>query len=125
MEPTGTNAEEFPRDCGEQRHVEEPTIEVPERGSARYANLPKPEESHWARPEVCCLVRFKEVTAEGLLRHPVFERLLPDQVVHECDVDQAGLQPRGVVRSPPSGHHPADARRWPEPSPPEIALSSA
>jgi len=69
----------------------EPPIELPERESAGYANLPKPVETVWARPELCCEVRFKEVTTEGLLRHPVFVRMRPDKRVHECDVDQAAL----------------------------------
>jgi bifunctional non-homologous end joining protein LigD len=69
----------------------EPPMPLPERESARYANLPKPEETVWARPEICCEVRFKEVTADGLLRHPVFVRLRPDRRPHECDNDQPSL----------------------------------
>ncbi|NKB88401.1 MAG: DNA ligase D [Acidobacteria bacterium] len=85
----------------EALRVDAPAIEVPERRSARYANLPKPDDTHWSRPELCCLVRFKEVTAEGLLRHPVFERMLPDQRAHECDVEQPGLQHAAALRPEP------------------------
>lgn len=80
--------------------AEDVSIELPERKSARYANLPKPAETVWVEPEICCEVRFKEVTSEGLLRHLVFERLAPDVRSRDCDVDQAALL-HAVVLHPP------------------------
>ncbi len=76
----------------------EPPLTVPERESRGYANLPKPAETVWATPQLCCEVRFKEVTADGLLRHPVFVRMRPDQRVHDCDTDQTGLRHAVALR---------------------------
>ncbi len=70
----------------------EPPLELPARESAGYANLPKSAETVWVAPELCCEVRFKEVTGEGLLRHPVFVRMRTDKRAHECDTEQAALR---------------------------------
>ena len=69
-----------------------PPIELPDRESAGFSNLPNPAETVWAKPELCCEVRFKELTREGLLRHPVFLRMRPDKRAHECDIDQPALR---------------------------------
>ncbi len=71
--------------------TESPPLVLPDRESAVFAHLPSPEDAVWVRPEVCCAVRFKEVTADGLLRHPVFERLHPDLLPRDCDVGQSAL----------------------------------
>jgi bifunctional non-homologous end joining protein LigD len=54
----------------------EPTCEgAPQSGSRRVL---------YARPELVCRVRFTEVTSAGLLRHPVFEALVPNLEPGEC-----------------------------------------
>ncbi len=73
--------------------VEPPTppVELPESGTQRHANIPKPEETVWVRPQLVCEVRFKEITPDGLLRHPVFSRMRGDKQAAECDTDQGSL----------------------------------
>jgi bifunctional non-homologous end joining protein LigD len=93
-------------------------IELPDRSTARYANLPKPGETIWVRPELCCNVRFKEVTAEGLLRHPVFQALLPDRRSHDCDAEQASLLHAAALR-------PADTGAADDPDPPAAPAGPA
>ena len=39
---------------------------------------------HWTRPELVVEVRYKEVTEDGLLRHPSFLRLRDDKSPAEC-----------------------------------------
>ena len=41
------------------------------------------EPATWVKPEVICEVRFSEWTNEGMLRHPAFQRLRPDQGIEE------------------------------------------
>ncbi len=42
------------------------------------ANLPDDEASTWVEPEVFAQVRYREVTPDGSLRHPVFEGMVDD-----------------------------------------------
>ena len=55
---------------------------------ARSAEVPRdaPEDarSHWVQPRFVCEVKFKEVTADGVLRAPVFLRLRDDKKPREC-----------------------------------------
>ncbi len=68
-----------------------PPVQLPESGTQRHANIPKPEDTVWVQPELVCEVRFKEVTPDGLLRHPVFVRLHGDKRPADCDTDQTSL----------------------------------
>lgn len=88
----------------------EPPLPLPDAGSKRYANLPKPGETTWVRPELACEVRFKEVTDDGLLRHPVFLRLRPDKPVHECDASQPALRHAEALAGEDEGDPPASVR---------------
>jgi bifunctional non-homologous end joining protein LigD len=51
---------------------------------AATGDLPKGREHVWTSPEIVCEVRFKEWTADGQLRHPVFVRLRDDKTPEEC-----------------------------------------
>jgi len=57
-------------------------IEVPE------ANLAVPQEegrwTRWVRPLLVCAVEYLAITAEGLLRHPVYKGLRRDKSPGEC-----------------------------------------
>ena len=46
--------------------------------------LPTGDRHVWVDPEVCCEVRYKNVTDDRLLRHPVFVRLREDKPPGEC-----------------------------------------
>ncbi len=59
--------------------VDEPACRPPEGGE-----LPRGKAPRWVRPEIVVEVRYKEVTAQGLLRHPVFVRTRDDKAPHEC-----------------------------------------
>jgi bifunctional non-homologous end joining protein LigD len=45
---------------------------------------PKDAETTWIEPTVVCEVRYKEMTEQGLLRHPVFLRFRDDKTPAEC-----------------------------------------
>ncbi len=55
---------------------------------ARRANAPRnaPDDtsSRWVQPRFVCEVKFKEITADGVLRAPVFLRLRDDKKPREC-----------------------------------------
>lgn len=51
---------------------------------AATGSLPKGREHVWTNPEIVCEVRYKEWTADGRLRHPVFVRLRDDKRPEEC-----------------------------------------
>ena len=46
--------------------------------------VPTGPSHHWVRPELVVEVRFKERTEQGLLRHPVFNRLRTDKPPEDC-----------------------------------------
>jgi bifunctional non-homologous end joining protein LigD len=56
--------------------------------AAKQATPPRNAEHdadmHWIEPELVCEVRFKQVTADGVLRQPAFVRLRDDKRVEEC-----------------------------------------
>jgi bifunctional non-homologous end joining protein LigD len=52
---------------------------------------PADRETTWVNPRVVCEVRFKEWTAQGLLRQPVFLRFRSDKAPEDC-VRQGRLQ---------------------------------
>ena len=46
--------------------------------------LTSSDSIHWIEPLLVCEVAFREYTAQGHLRQPVFQRLRPDKEPHEC-----------------------------------------
>ncbi len=50
----------------------------------RLASAPKESGQHWCTPEFAIEVRFKEVTPDGALRHPVFLRIRDDKTPKDC-----------------------------------------
>ncbi len=42
----------------------------------------------WVAPRLVCEIRYREVTAEGLLRQPTFLRWRPDKPIDECGMPQ-------------------------------------
>jgi bifunctional non-homologous end joining protein LigD len=51
---------------------------------AATGDLPKGKEHVWTNPAIVCEVRYKEWTADGQLRHPVFVRVRDDKRPEEC-----------------------------------------
>ncbi|HEY6468274.1 MAG TPA: non-homologous end-joining DNA ligase [Candidatus Dormibacteraeota bacterium] len=68
------------------------------------------EPATWVRPELICEVRFSEWTSEGMLRHPAFQKLRPDQALD----DTAREQPTPV---PPNAKTQRTSRNTTERSP--------
>ncbi len=73
-----------------------PRLEAARCAQPAFEGAPDPpvRGSAYLRPELLCAVRFTEVTEAGLLRHPVFEVLLPD-----LDPEQADPPPGGGVEA--------------------------
>src|SRR5690606_36315160 len=72
--------------------------------------VPRGRAHHWVPPDNVVEVRYKEVTEQGLLRHPVFLRRREDKPPEECRLetaDPAGVSPAGGSRS---GKAPRDAK---------------
>ncbi|HVS62845.1 MAG TPA: DNA ligase D [Thermoanaerobaculia bacterium] len=66
--------------------------------------LPRGKGHRWVEPELCCEVRFKESTPQGMLRHPVFLRLRDDLEAEDCARQQAPAHddaPEAALASPP------------------------
>jgi bifunctional non-homologous end joining protein LigD len=63
--------------------------------------VPKGKEETWVEPRLVCEVRYKEWTAEGLLRQPVFLRFRDDKPVEECE-----RRVLGGAQQPPSARSP-------------------
>ncbi|MEZ4414342.1 MAG: DNA ligase D [Gemmatimonadota bacterium] len=55
------------------------TAEPPEHGP-----VPRGASHHWVAPEMVVEVRYKEVTDDGMLRHPAFLRLREDKPPGDC-----------------------------------------
>jgi bifunctional non-homologous end joining protein LigD len=68
--------------------------------------LPKGKAHHWVRPERVVEVRYKEVTPDGMLRHPAFVRTRDDKPPEEC---------QGPPAPPPAEN--GDGDHLPEPLP--------
>jgi len=69
--------------------------------------VPAGKGNTWVTPELVCEVRFREWTGEGLLRHPVFERLREDKRVEEAVREVPRLRPGPT---PATGEEGAAAR---------------
>ncbi len=46
------------------------------------------EPATWVKPELICEVRFSEWTNEGMLRHPAYQKLRPDQTIEDTHREQ-------------------------------------
>ncbi len=46
--------------------------------------VPTGKGHHWVEPELVCEIRFRELTDDGLLRHPAFLRFRADKPPEEC-----------------------------------------
>ena len=61
-------------------------------------------DHHWARPQLVCEVRYREITEQGVLRHPVFLRIREDKKPEECVAPVVGghdpVEP--IPHAPPS-----------------------
>ena len=51
--------------------------------------VPKGKAHHWVRPELVVEVEYKELTEQGLARHPSFKRFRTDKAASECRTDEA------------------------------------
>jgi bifunctional non-homologous end joining protein LigD len=87
--------------------------------------VPKDKGTVWVEPRRVVEVRYKELTGEGLLRHPVFLRFRDDKPIEECVREGTGGTPElppplpSIVASkpPPERKVPfsnLDKRFWPE-----------
>jgi bifunctional non-homologous end joining protein LigD len=46
--------------------------------------VPRGKDNHWVEPDLVCEIRFRELTSDGLLRHPAFLRFRDDKPPEEC-----------------------------------------
>jgi len=91
--------------------------------------VPRGADTVWIEPAVVCEVRYKEMTAQGLLRQPVFLRFRDDKRPEECvragkreagsEKPQPGLSVSGTRAGPA-----LPASRFPLPDASSVALSN-
>ncbi len=76
--------------------------------------VPKTRGHFWVRAELVCEVKYKERTADGLLRHPSFQRLRDDKKPEECHAPEArGAERTLPVEAPePASAEPGTERRF-------------
>ena len=55
------------------------------------------EPATWVKPELVCEVRFSEWTRDGILRHPAFRTLRPDQRPEDCFREQPPAPPEKAL----------------------------
>lgn len=85
--------------------------------------LPKDKDTTWVEPELVAEVRYKEITGDHLLRHPVFVRFRDDKPASECVLDRSGES--GVVPVEAGGDSPVpDSDHSPLPTPREVVFSN-
>ncbi|HEX9728927.1 MAG TPA: DNA ligase D [Gemmatimonadales bacterium] len=60
------------------------TLDAIRRETPACLHPPAGETHTWVEPEQVCEVRYKELTEEGLLRQPVFERFRDDRPPRDC-----------------------------------------
>ncbi len=63
--------------------------EVGECPCAPGPEVPRGRQHHWVDPAVVVEVRYREITEQGLLRHPVFVRVRDDKRPEDCRVEDA------------------------------------
>ena len=52
--------------------------------------VPSTEAGYWVEPHVVCEVGYLEITADGILRHPMFVRFRNDKAAEECVMPSGG-----------------------------------
>jgi bifunctional non-homologous end joining protein LigD len=65
--------------------------------------LPSGQSHYWVEPDLVCEIRFRELTEDGLLRHPAFLRWRHDKTPEECHLEEELPEihePLPVVASP-------------------------
>ena len=63
--------------------------------------VPKTSEpATWVKPELVCEVRFSEWTREGMLRHPAFRTLRPDQRIEDTFREKPSSDPESRATAP-------------------------
>ena len=70
------------------------------------------EPATWVNPQLVCEVRFAGWTRDGILRHPAYRSLRPDQRPEDCTRERAGAPP-GSPRKPESVLKPPRTSRRP------------
>jgi bifunctional non-homologous end joining protein LigD len=70
-------------------------------------------DSRWVAPEHVAEVRYKEITGDGLLRHPVFLRFRDDKKPEECVIDRSGTDAGTVDHEPLTLPPPPSAAAFP------------
>ena len=58
-----------------------------DRGANARGGIPKGKAHHWTKPELVIEVTYKEMTEQGIVRQPSFNRLRPDKKPSECRVE--------------------------------------
>jgi bifunctional non-homologous end joining protein LigD len=76
--------------------------------------IPETNTTIWVNAAHVCEVRYREVTPDGLLRHPTFLRLRTDKLPHECERQGWGS---AVQNSPPYSTAVAGQSSTPEATP--------
>ncbi len=82
--------------------------------------VPTGAQHHWVEPELVVEVRYKEWTAEHLLRQPVFLRFRDDKDPKDCELPETGNGERG------KGDEPSDTTipQSPVPVPHDVVFSN-
>ncbi|HEX4863421.1 MAG TPA: non-homologous end-joining DNA ligase, partial [Acidimicrobiales bacterium] len=66
--------------------------------------VPKTSEpATWVKPELVCEIRFAGWTRDGILRHPAFRTLRPDQRPEDCTRERVLTSPPKVEERPKAG----------------------
>jgi bifunctional non-homologous end joining protein LigD len=66
-----------------------PLAEPPPREN-RFGSPLELSRAHWVRPKLVCEVTYVTWTADGLLRHPVYQGLREDKAARDVKVERAG-----------------------------------
>ncbi len=80
-----------------QRQLEEirALLDALEPGAAPHG-APEEPTARWVSPELVCEVRYKNITADGVLRAPIFARLRHDKEPRDC----VRVHPRAALDEP-------------------------
>ncbi|MGA7987491.1 MAG: DNA ligase D [Candidatus Dormiibacterota bacterium] len=71
------------------------------------------EPATWVMPELVCEVRYSEWTNEGMLRHPAFQTLRPDQTIEDASPENIKTKVDDVQRTEASGNEGVPAAQSP------------